>query len=141
MSWNKCDSLPAPTNRRILGYIEEYDAQVVVQWEDGWDGEHWYENDEHFHKHIDYWQELPLSPLDSYSNETFLARAASKLMRDRNETVELFCKTFLALHFDGKEITPAALLDLYNLVELECTLGENLAQTFRLKMRENGKAN
>lgn len=59
---------------------------------------------------------------------------AVALMRDRNEIIDLFCETFLAVQ---EPPSVEALKDLFSLIELECTIGPNNSQTFRIKLRDN----
>lgn len=59
--------------------------------------------------------------------------AAQRIMEKRNEIIDMFCQTFLAVQ---EAPTIEALRDLFSLVELECTMHDNLNQTFRLKLRE-----
>ncbi len=57
---------------------------------------------------------------------------AEQIMNKRDEIIELFVKTFLAVQDVS---TTEALKDLFALVELECTMGDNMTQTFRINLR------
>lgn len=60
-------------------------------------------------------------------------KMAQEIMHERNKILDLFCKTFLATQ---SAPTVEALKDLFDLIELECTMGKDcLNQTFRIKLR------
>ena len=63
-----------------------------------------------------------------------VSEAASKLMSDRNEILDLFCAAFLSSHADAKDLE--GMKYLFSRAELECRIDENLTQTFRVKLRE-----
>ena len=59
--------------------------------------------------------------------------AATKIMRDRNEILDLFCQAFLIAQ-DAKDLE--AMKDLILSAELECKVDSDLTQTFRVKLRD-----
>ena len=60
--------------------------------------------------------------------------AASKLMHDRNEILDLFCSAFLSAQ-DAKDLD--VMKDLFLRTELECKMDSDLTQTFRVKLRDD----
>ena len=65
-------------------------------------------------------------------------KIAENLMKERNEIVDLFCKTFLIVQ---EPPSLEALKDLFTLIELECTVNKGVSQTFRIKLRETTTPN
>jgi hypothetical protein len=63
-----------------------------------------------------------------------LNEVVRKIMNERYEIIDLFCKTFL---ISQEPKTIEELKALFELTELECTLGKDCTQqTFRIKLRE-----
>lgn len=60
--------------------------------------------------------------------------ASTKLMRDRNEILDLFCAAFLSTQ-DAKDLD--MMKDLFATAELECKIDDTLTQTFRVKLRDD----
>jgi len=59
--------------------------------------------------------------------------AATKIMRDRNEILDLFCQAFLSAQ-DAKDLE--TMKDIFLMTELECTMESDLTQTFRIRLRK-----
>lgn len=130
--WKKTSQEPPPKDKRILAYNCNCEIQFVVKWDDGVAGPAWYENEESYWHRIDYWDELQPDPVEGM-NDPILA-ASEKIMRDRHKHIDLFCTTFLLAQ---EPKTVQELRDMFPFVELECRMGENMSQTFRIKLRDN----
>jgi len=128
--WKKTSQEPAPTDRRIVAYNINCEVQIIVQWDNGYAGPAWYENDENYWKQIDYWDELKPDPIEGMNDP--ISQAVVKIRRDRDKIVDLFCSTFLLAQ---EPKTLEELRDMFPLVELECKMGDNMSQTFRIKLR------
>ncbi|HMG13866.1 MAG TPA: hypothetical protein VK590_00395 [Saprospiraceae bacterium] len=63
-----------------------------------------------------------------------VSEAAAKLMRDRNEILDLFCSAFLSCH-GANDLE--GMKDLFSRAELECKIDDTLIQTFRVRLRED----
>ena len=128
--WKKVSEEPAPKDKRILAYNCNCEVQVIVEWDEGYAGSAWYENDEAYWKQIDYWDELQPDPIDGVNDP--ILYATHKIMNDRHKIIDLFCSTFLLAQ---EPKTLQELRDMFPLVELECKMGDNMSQTFSIKLR------
>ncbi len=61
-----------------------------------------------------------------------LNEAASKIMRERNEIIDLFCKTFFVAQ-DPKSLEE--LKALFEICELECRVDSHMCQSFQIKLK------
>ena len=66
--------------------------------------------------------------------ELTIQEISHKIWLDRQNVIDLFCKTFLVCQ---EPKSPEELRALFEMIELECTLGQDMTQTFRLKLKEN----
>lgn len=60
-----------------------------------------------------------------------LRHIVEEIIEDREKIIDLFCKTFLAVQ---ENPTTKSLLNLFSMIELECTMHDNLRQTYRIKL-------
>ncbi len=76
---------------------------------------------------------VKLHGTDATSMDNAISQMASQMMERRDQIIELFCQTFIA---SQEILTPSQLRELFANAELECTMGENFSQTFRIKVKD-----
>ncbi len=76
---------------------------------------------------------IDVDDFDTKTQGDIINEIIEKIIRDRNYTIDLFCKTFLIAQ-EPKSLEE--LKALFQIADLECTMGKDFTQTFRIKLRE-----
>lgn len=76
---------------------------------------------------------VKLHGADEISMDNAISQMASQMMEKRNQIIELFCQTFIAAQ---EILTPSQLRELFANTELECIMGKDFSQTFRIKIKD-----